>query len=40
MLATRKPIARALERWEHSLFPIVPIGLGVVILVEGGAFGL
>lgn len=33
-------IARALERWEHILFPIVLIGLGLVILVEGGAFGL
>jgi cadmium resistance protein CadD (predicted permease) len=39
-VATRKPIARVLERWEHILFPLVLIGLGVVILVEGGAFGL
>ena len=39
-IATRKPIARALERWEHIVFPIVLIGLGVVILVEGGAFRL
>ena len=39
-VATRRPIARLLERWEHVLFPIVLIGLGVVILVEGGAFGL
>lgn len=38
-VATRKPVARALERWEHILFPLVLIGLGVVILVEGGAFG-
>lgn len=39
-VATRKPIAEVLERWEHVLFPLVLIGLGVVILVEGGAFGL
>ncbi|CCG02853.1 cadmium resistance transporter [Blastococcus saxobsidens] len=39
-VATRKPIAEVLERWEHVLFPIVLIGLGVVILVEGRAFGL
>ena len=37
-VATRKPIAEVLERWEHILFPIVLIGLGIVILVEGGAF--
>ena len=39
-VATRRPIAEVLERWEHVLFPIVLIGLGVVILLEGGAFGL
>ena len=39
-VATRKPIAAALERWEHVLFPLVLIGLGIFILVEGGAFGL
>ena len=39
-VATRKPIAEVLERWEHILFPIVLIGLGVAILLEGGAFGL
>lgn len=39
-VATRRPIAEALERWEHILFPIVLIGLGFVILVSGGAFGL
>lgn len=39
-IATRRPIAEVLERWEHILFPIVLIGLGVVILLEGGAFGL
>lgn len=39
-VATRKPIAEILERWEHILFPLVLIGLGLVILIEGGAFGL
>lgn len=39
-VATRKPIAEVLERWEHILFPIVLIGLGIAILVEGGAFGI
>lgn len=39
-VAARRPIAEVLERWEHILFPIVLIGLGVAILVGGGAFGL
>ena len=39
-VATRRPIAEVQERWEHVLFPLVLIGLGVAILVEGGAFGL
>lgn len=39
-VATRPPIAETLERWEHVLFPIVLIGLGIFILVSGGAFGL
>ncbi|GAA1472350.1 MAG: cadmium resistance transporter [Corynebacterium aurimucosum] len=39
-VATRPPIAEVLERWEHILFPIVLIGLGIAILVSGGAFGL
>lgn len=39
-VATRPPIAEVLERSEHILFPIVLIGLGIVILVSGGAFGL
>ena len=38
-VATRKPIAEVLERWEHILFPLVLIVLGFVILIEGGAFG-
>ena len=39
-VATRRPIAEVLERSEHILFPIVLIGLGVFILISGGAFGL
>lgn len=39
-ISSGKPIAEALERWEHILFPAVLIGLGIVILVSGGAFGL
>lgn len=39
-VATRPPIAEVLERWEHVLFPIVLSGLGIFILVGGGAFGL
>ncbi|MEN3225133.1 MULTISPECIES: cadmium resistance transporter [Mycolicibacterium] len=34
-LATRRPIAEVLERWEHILFPIVLIGLGIFILISG-----
>ncbi|MGA5466716.1 cadmium resistance transporter [Mycobacterium sp. NPDC050041] len=37
-VATRAPIAEVLERWEHVLFPIVLIGLGIFILVSGLAF--
>jgi cadmium resistance protein CadD (predicted permease) len=39
-LATRAAIARALSRWGHILLPVVLIGLGLLILVDGGAFGL
>lgn len=39
-VTTRKPIAEVLQRWEHILFPLVLIVLGLVILIEGGAFGL
>ena len=39
-VATRKPIAEVLDRWEHILFPVVLIVLGLVILIEGDAFGL
>lgn len=38
--ATRPLIARTLSRWGHVLLPVVLIGIGLLILVEGGAFGL
>lgn len=39
-LATRAVIARSLARWGHILLPVVLISIGLIILVEGGAFGL
>src|SRR5699024_11274846 len=39
-ITSRKPIAEALERWEDILFPTVLIGLGLIILLSGAAFGL
>ncbi|MFJ9712103.1 cadmium resistance transporter [Streptomyces sp. NPDC101234] len=38
--ATRPVIAEALSRWGHILLPVVLIGIGLLILIEGGAFGL
>ncbi|GAA4585842.1 cadmium resistance transporter [Planotetraspora phitsanulokensis] len=38
--ATRPIVAGALSRWGHILLPVVLIGIGVLILIEGGAFGL
>ncbi|MEV4222167.1 cadmium resistance transporter [Nonomuraea sp. NPDC049725] len=38
--ATRPVVARTLSRWGHVLLPLVLSGIGVAILVEGGAFGL
>ncbi|PBC85609.1 Cadmium resistance protein CadD, predicted permease [Streptomyces sp. 2224.1] len=37
--ATRPVIAKALSRWGHVLLPLVLITLGLLILIEGGAFG-
>ncbi|MEU6641099.1 cadmium resistance transporter [Saccharomonospora sp. NPDC046836] len=39
-VATRPAIATALARWGHILLPVVLIGIGLTILIEGGAFGL
>ncbi|GAA1238880.1 cadmium resistance protein CadD (predicted permease) [Oryzihumus leptocrescens] len=38
--ATRPMVARALSRSGHVLLPVVLIGIGLLILVQGGAFGL
>lgn len=38
--ATRPVVARLLSRWGHILLPVVLIGIGLLILIEGGAFGL
>jgi cadmium resistance protein CadD (predicted permease) len=38
--ATRPIIARTLSRWGHIVLPVVLIGIGLLILIEGGAFGL
>ncbi|MGW2709331.1 cadmium resistance transporter [Streptomyces sp. NPDC001356] len=38
--ATRPIIAKALSRWGHILLPLVLIAIGLLILIEGGAFGL
>ncbi|GID92741.1 cadmium resistance transporter [Amorphoplanes digitatis] len=39
-LATRPPVAKTLSRWGHLILPVVLIAIGLVILIEGGAFGL
>ncbi|WP_307080877.1 cadmium resistance transporter [Streptomyces canus] len=38
--ATRPVVAKALSRWGHILLPLVLIAIGLLILIEGGAFGL
>ncbi|MEU4328634.1 cadmium resistance transporter [Nonomuraea dietziae] len=35
-LATRPFVARTLARWGHVVLPVVLVGLGLLILVEGG----
>ncbi|WP_116953518.1 cadmium resistance transporter [Jiangella endophytica] len=39
-LAARPVIARTLARRGHVVLPVVLIGIGLVILIEGGAFGI
>lgn len=39
-IAAHPAVAKVLERWEHVLLPVVLIGIGLAVLVEGGAFGL
>ncbi|MFF0061397.1 cadmium resistance transporter [Streptomyces sp. NPDC005279] len=38
--ATRPVIAKALSRWGRILLPLVLIAIGLLILIEGDAFGL
>lgn len=38
-IAARPAVATVLERWEHVLLPVVLIGIGLAVLLEGGAFG-
>jgi cadmium resistance protein CadD (predicted permease) len=37
---SRPAMARAMSRWGHLLLPVVLIGIGLEILIEGGVFGL
>lgn len=39
-LATRHTVARVISRWGHLVHPLVLITLGLVILIQGRAFGL
>jgi cadmium resistance protein CadD (predicted permease) len=38
--ATRPAVTRLLSQWEHVLLPAVLIGIGLAILIRGGALGL
>jgi cadmium resistance protein CadD (predicted permease) len=38
--ATRPAVAKALSRWGHVVLPLVLIAIGLLILIEGDAFGL
>jgi cadmium resistance protein CadD (predicted permease) len=40
IFATSPVVANALSRWSHILLPLVLIVIGLLILIEGGAFGL
>ena len=40
LVSTRPVVACAMARWGHVLLPVVLIGLGLNILMEGGPFGL
>jgi cadmium resistance protein CadD (predicted permease) len=40
LVSTRPVVARAMARWGHVLLPVVLIGLGLNILMEGEPFGL
>jgi cadmium resistance protein CadD (predicted permease) len=38
--ASRPLVARALSRWDRILQPVVLVSIGLIILIEGHAFGL
>lgn len=38
--ATRPLVAKTLSRFGHIVLPVVLVGIGLLILIEGGAFGL
>jgi cadmium resistance protein CadD (predicted permease) len=40
LVSTRPVVARAMARWGHVLLPVVLIGLGLSILMEGEPLGL
>jgi cadmium resistance protein CadD (predicted permease) len=40
LVASRAVVARVLSRSGHVVLPVVLVGIGVALLVEGGAFGL
>jgi cadmium resistance protein CadD (predicted permease) len=33
-------VAQVLTGWGHLILPVVLIAIGLIILIEGGAFGL
>jgi cadmium resistance protein CadD (predicted permease) len=38
--ASHPVIAKVLSRWGHVVLPVALIGIGVAILIDGGAFGM
>ena len=38
-LATGPVLTWVLSRWGHILLPVALIGIGLIILVDGGGFG-
>jgi cadmium resistance protein CadD (predicted permease) len=40
LVSTRSVVARAMARWGHVVLPVVLIGLGLNILMEGQPFGI
>ena len=40
LAGSSRPGPCALARWGHVLLPVVLVAIGLLILIEGGAFGL